>query len=77
VDSYRRLVHLGHVKTLDDGSAEAGVGTTCEELVELDEETVVGVGGFDDLGRDFMSGTASSCFQINSHFCSVWLNLCV
>jgi len=50
VESDGWLVDLGHVKTLDNGSTEVGVGTASKELVELDEKTVVGVGCLDDLG---------------------------
>jgi len=72
IKSYRGLVEFGHVKTLDNDSTEFGVSTTSKEFVQLDEKTVVGVGGLDDLGGDTMSGTATSCFQINSHFVE-WL----
>ena len=60
-------VDLGHVQTLGDSGAESGVGTTSEELIKLDEKTVVGVLCLDHLGRRLVAGTAASCFKINSH----------
>ena len=60
-------VDLGHVEAFDDGGAEGRVCTACEEFVEFDEETGVGVGGFDYLGGGFVAGAATSCFQVNSH----------
>ena len=68
VKSYGWLVDFGHVKTLDYGSTETGVGTASKELVELDQETGVRVSGLDDLAGGLMSGTATTCFQINTHF---------
>lgn len=73
IKSHRRLVGLGHVKTLDNGSTEFGISTTSKEFVQLDEKTVVRVCGLDNLGGYGMSGTATTCFQINSHFVVEWL----
>lgn len=44
-------VDLRHVQTLGDSGAESGVGTTSEELIKLDEKTVVGVLRLDHLHR--------------------------
>lgn len=60
-------VDLGHVQTLSDGGAESGVGTTSEELVKLDEKTVVGVLRLDNFHRRLVAGTAASCLKIDSH----------
>ena len=65
-------VDLGHVQTLGDSGAESGVGTTSEELVKLDEKTVVGVLRLDHLHRRLVAGTAASCLKIDSHGCVGW-----
>lgn len=71
VKSNGRMVDLGHVKTLHNGSTKVGIRTTGKELVQLDEKTSVGVCGLDDLGGGLVSGTATTCFQINSHVVAV------
>ena len=62
-----RGVDLGHVQALRDGGAKLGVGTASEELVQLDEETRVGVLRLDDLHRRLVARAAPSCFQIDTH----------
>ena len=67
VKANRRSVDLGHMQALGDGGAESGVSTTGEELVKLDEKTVVGVLCLDNLHRRSVAGTAASCLKIDSH----------
>lgn len=73
VKSDRWSINSGHMKTLYNSCAELGVGTTCKELVQLDEKTVVRVCTLDYLGRGLVSSTASTCFQIDSHVCKIML----
>jgi len=49
VKSDRRLVDLGHMKTLYYGCAKLRISTTSKELIKLDQKTIVRVGGLDDL----------------------------
>lgn len=49
VKSDRRFVDLGHMKTLYYGCAELRISTASKELVELDQQTIVRVGGLNDL----------------------------
>jgi len=60
-------VDLGHVQTLCNGGAESGVGTTSEELIKLDEKTVVGVLRLYNFHRRLVAGTAASCLKVDSH----------
>lgn len=60
-------VDLGHVQTFGHGGAEFGVGSAGEEFVEFDEETIVGVLGFDDLHGGLVAAAAASGFEIDTH----------
>jgi hypothetical protein len=61
------MIDLGHVKTLRNSRTKVGISTTSKEFVQLDQETSVGVCGLDNLGGGLVSGTTTTCFQINSH----------
>jgi hypothetical protein len=56
------------MKTLQDGRTELGFGSAGKELVQFDQESVVGVLGLYDLHGAFVPRAASTGLQINSHF---------
>ena len=69
VESHRGLVDLTHVKTLQDSRAELGVGSAGQELVKLDQESVVRVLGLNNLHGALVPRAATACLQIDTHLC--------
>jgi hypothetical protein len=68
VKTNRRLIDLTHVKALQDSCTELGLGSARQELVELDQETVVRILGLDNLHGALVPRAASTSFQIDTHF---------
>ena len=66
------LVILGHVKALQDGSAESRLCSAGQELIQLNQQAIVRVLGLYNLHGRLVSNKATSCFQIDTH--SVLLN---
>jgi len=64
----RGLVYFAHMKTLQDCGTELGVRSAIKELVQLNQEPVVGVLRLDLLHGAFVPRAASTCFQIDTHF---------
>lgn len=64
-------VDLAHVQPLEHRLTELGVCPTSQELVQLDQQSVVRVLGLDDLHGALVPHTASTSFQINTHVYSV------
>jgi len=67
VKAHRWLVYLTHVKALQDGRTELGVGSARQKLVKLDQEPVVRILGLHNLHGALMPRAATASLQINTH----------
>lgn len=62
------LVHLTHVKTLQDSRTEFGFRSSVQELIKFDEKTVVRVLCLHDLHGARVPRATAAGFQVDTHF---------
>ena len=61
MEANRWLVDLTHVKALQDSRTELGVGSAGQELVQLDQESVVRILGLHNLHGTLVPRAAAAC----------------
>jgi len=67
------LVYLTHVQTLQDSRAKVGLSSSGQELVQLDQESVVRILGLYNLHRGLVPRAATAGLQVNTHLCKLFI----
>ena len=69
MQSNGRLVQLAHVQSLQHSSAELGISSAGQELIQFDQELVVRILRLDLLHGALVADAAAAGFQIDTHVC--------